>query len=98
MDFMPRGPVVIIGSDIPSIEPVHINRAFQALGPNSTVLGPTLDGGYWLIGLKRCRPTPGLFDNVRWSSGHEFDDTLKNVPAPVALIDRLNDVDTVADL
>ena len=98
MDVMPRGPVVIVGSDIPGIQPRHIDRAFKALRSRETVLGPTPDGGYWLIGLKRCRPVPRLFDHVRWSSGHEFNDTLKNVPAPVALIDTLTDVDTAADL
>lgn len=98
MDFMPPGPAVIVGSDIPGIRPVHIDRAFRALGAHNTVLGPTPDGGYWLIGLKRVRRTPALFENVRWSSGHEFGDTLKNVPSPVGIIDTLNDVDVAADL
>ena len=53
LDALPPGPVVIIGSDVPGIRPHHIATAFRALGGSDAVLGPAIDGGYWLIGLKR---------------------------------------------
>lgn len=97
---MPPGPVCIIGADIPGITPAHIASAFAALGDHEAVFGPALDGGYWLVGLKRAGAVPqGLFQGVRWSSEHALADTMATLPGRrVALIDRLRDIDTVADL
>lgn len=97
---MPKGPILIIGADIPGIEPVHIGRAFQALGAHDAVIGPAPDGGYWLIGMAGRRAVPrGLFDGVRWSTQHARADTLATMAdLRVAQIDSLTDVDTVADL
>lgn len=97
---MPKGPVVIVGADIPQILPRHIRSAFRALGSSDAVIGPATDGGYWLIGLKRIRP-PGtnLFNNVRWSGEHALSDTLATLASrKVAFIDTLADVDRAADL
>jgi len=50
----PPGPVVLIGSDIPGIEPHHVMAAFRALLECcDLVFGPAEDGGYWLIGYPR---------------------------------------------
>ena len=48
-----KGPVVIIGADIPNIKVQYIKDAFDALDNNDVVIGPAYDGGYWLIGMKR---------------------------------------------
>jgi len=99
MRAMPPGPVVIIGSDCPAVSAQHINAAFQRLGTHDAVIGPALDGGYWLIGLKRFPRCPRVFDNVRWSSVHTYADTLANMAdLRVALLEPLSDVDTGADL
>jgi uncharacterized protein len=97
---MPPGPVCLIGADIPDVSPTHIARAFQALGDHDAVFGPAPDGGYWLIGAKHGAKLPkGLFDGVRWSTEHALGDTLATLPnLRVAMIDTLQDVDTVADL
>ncbi|NRB01256.1 MAG: glycosyltransferase [Rhodobacteraceae bacterium] len=96
---LPPGPVVIIGADIPGIERNNIRTAFCALQPSAGVIGPSPDGGYWLIGLKRSTAvSPVLFEGVRWSTEHARTDTLRTMPEDTALIDVLNDVDTVADL
>ncbi len=97
---LPRGPVCIVGGDIPGITPAHIARAFAALGNHEAVLGPAPDGGYWLVGMKRVAPPPAtLFQGVRWSSEHTLSDTLDTLPGlRVALVDTLNDVDEAADL
>lgn len=97
---LPPGPVVIVGADIPGITPAHIDRAFKALGSSDAVFGPAPDGGYWLIGLKRIAAVPDrLFSDVRWSSANALQDTMASLPGKsIALIDCLQDVDTVADL
>lgn len=93
----PKGPVVIIGSDIPGIAPRQIARAFAALEAGDAVLGPAPDGGYWAIGLgRRRRLAP--FKAVRWSTPETRKDTLANLRgARVLLVDELIDVDTATE-
>jgi len=100
MQGLPKGPVAIIGADIPTIQKHHINNAFNALGDHDAVFGPAPDGGYWLVGMKRTRAVPTtLFQDVRWSTEHALADTIASIPMlNVALVDELRDVDTVADL
>jgi len=99
-DRLGPGPVIIIGADIPAIRRDHIADAIAALGRHDAVFGPALDGGYWLVGLKRPRPNSRqLFSGVRWSSEHALADTLVGMADKrIALISRLGDVDTAADL
>ena len=98
----PTGPVLIIGADIPDITPALINKAFAALGQNDAVFGPAPDGGYWLIGLKRggTRIPRDFLQNIRWSSEYALEDTIASLgpQARVALIDTLQDIDTLDDL
>ncbi len=96
----PKGPVCLIGSDIPGINRLHIARAFGGLGRNDVVFGPALDGGFWLTGLKRPGRGPRrLFKAVRWSTEHALADCLANTTnLSVALIDALRDIDTIEDL
>ncbi len=97
---LPPGPVVIVGSDIPQVTRRHIAQGFCALGRNDVVFGPASDGGYYLVGQRRRPRTLSLFDNVRWSTGHTLDDTLKNLPSDktVGFLETLSDVDRVEDL
>lgn len=93
---LPRGAVVIIGSDIPGIRPAHIAAAFRTLGRHDVVFGPATDGGYWLVGARRRPVSPQrLFDGVRWSSQHTLADTLANLRPnqTAALIALLDDID-----
>jgi hypothetical protein len=87
-------PAVVVGSDIPGIEPFHLREAFAALGARSIVLGPARDGGYWLIGARHPqRLRAAALDGVRWSSAHAMGDTIARLGA-VALLDLvLDDVD-----
>lgn len=96
----PNGRVCLIGADIPGIKRAHIARAFAALGGNDVVFGPALDGGFWLVGVHNSSAVPAaLFNTVRWSGPHALDDTVASIPgARVGLVDRLQDVDTAADL
>ena len=91
---LPPGDVIIIGSDIPAIEPSHIAHAFQLLGRADAVFGPATDGGYWLVGLKRMPAPPNAFAKVRWSGPHALADTLANLDGKkIALAATLSDVD-----
>lgn len=100
MRDLPPGPVVIIGSDIPDISRGHISGAFAALGKTDAVFGPSEDGGYWLVGLRRRPRIADIFDDIRWSSEETLGDTLRNVKAAalsVAMLERLRDIDTGED-
>ncbi len=96
----PRGPVCVIGSDIPGITAPRIAEAFAALGGHDAVFGPAPDGGYWLIGVRRVRSIPPtLFAGVRWSSAHALADTEASLPGhSIAHVATLRDVDRAADL
>ena len=96
----PPGPVVIVGTDIPGLGRAQVARALDALGAHDWVLGPSGDGGYWLIGAKRLHPGPrDPFQGVRWSSPHTLADTRANLRGTrVAYLERLDDIDTGADL
>ena len=96
----PAGPVCLIGADIPDVKSLHLARAFAALGRHQAVFGPAKDGGFWLVGLKHPARSPrGMFNGVRWSTEHALADSLLTLPDySIALADRMQDVDTVADL
>ena len=95
----PHGPVVLIGSDIPGVGHPHIQSAFRALRRADLVIGPALDGGFWLIGTSGRRQPPVL-DPVRWSTEHALTDTLACLGKRnrVVLLETLRDVDRGTDL
>lgn len=90
--------VVIIGSDCPDVTATDIEDAWLALEGHDVVLGPALDGGYWLIGLRA--PQPALFTGIPWSTDRVFGETMRRArenDLRVALLRELSDVDTAAD-
>lgn len=90
--------VVIIGSDCPDVTAQDIEEAWLALEGHDVVLGPALDGGYWLIGLRAPQPT--LFAGIPWSTDRVFGETMcraREAGLRVALLRELADVDTAAD-
>jgi uncharacterized protein len=97
-DVCGRGPLIVVGTDIPFVTRENIARAFRRLRGADAVLGPAEDGGYWLVGLRRRPTTLKPFENVRWSSPHALADTLANLRGRrVAFADTLFDIDTLAD-
>lgn len=100
LQSLPPGPVVIVGSDIPSIQPKHIQAAFKHLGHHDWVFGPATDGGYWLVGANRRPRLIDPFSSVRWSSAFALSDTLANLPkgTRVAFVETLSDVDEAPEL
>jgi len=86
---------VIIGSDSPDLPAEYVEKAFLRLDENDIVLGPSYDGGYYLIGLKE--PCPDLFKDVKWSSISVMEQTLNNAESTgkkVFLLDKWYDIDT----
>lgn len=90
-------PAVLIGSDIPDIRASDIADALRKVGRTRLVLGPSKDGGFWLI-ARSAWPLPGkLFDDVRLSTEHALADTLKRWNAAAGLVSTLADVDSHKD-
>ncbi|OGQ98574.1 MAG: hypothetical protein A2505_01870 [Deltaproteobacteria bacterium RIFOXYD12_FULL_55_16] len=91
--------VVIIGADCPGLGPDIFAQAFAALARKDLVVGPAMDGGYYLIGLNQ--PAAALFKEIPWGSGEVLAVTLKQAQAlPLAthLLEPLADVDRPEDL
>lgn len=93
--YLPTGPFVVIGTDIPDIQPHHIRQAFKLLGSHDAVFGPADDGGFWLVGLKRHPILTNPYRRrVRWSHPETLADCLKNLKGKkVAFLETLTDVD-----
>jgi len=90
--------VVLIGSDIPGIDEKQINQAFKELETSDIVLGPSGDGGFWLIGLKE---TLNIFSNTDWGSNKVLDQTImaaQKIGKEISFLDTLFDIDTIDDL
>lgn len=91
--------IVIIGSDCYDISAEIINEAFEKLDRNDVSLGPALDGGYYLLGLKALYKA--FFVNKIWSTENVFLDTVEdiyNLQLRHHLLPTLNDIDTLNDL
>ncbi len=99
-------PVVATGSDLPGLPPDRVDEALARLAaePDTVVLGPAADGGYYLIGLARPRPgdaVPDLFTGIRWSGPWTRADTVaaaQRCGLRVELLEPWRDVDDAADL
>jgi len=91
--------IVLIGSDCPEITQSLIDEAFIELSEADSVIGPSDDGGYYLIGLSRFMPE--IFDDVEWSTSSVFSSTittLDDLEATYHVLKKLNDIDTENDL
>jgi rSAM/selenodomain-associated transferase 1 len=91
--------IILIGSDCPDISTKILATAFNALPQADLVLGPAMDGGYYLIGMHTLRPE--LFTDITWGSERVMNETL-NIAASEKLIvkqvDPLHDIDRPEDL
>lgn len=91
--------VVIIGSDCYDLTPEIVEDAFKLLDDHNVVIGPALDGGYYLLGMDRHYSH--LFRNKKWSTPDVLLDTIldtKKLKLSYALLPTLTDVDEEKDL
>ena len=99
-DVFQRGAdrVVLLGTDIWQLKSDHLYQSFDALIENDIVIGPSTDGGYWLMGMNRPFD---LFEGIKWSTDVVLDQTLslaKKQRLRVKTLTPLNDIDTEEDL
>jgi len=96
--------VVIIGTDIPDLTPVDIQKAFVALKQKQLVLGPAKDGGYYLIGLQKNEFSPAvddLFTGITWGEHDVLRKTLQialGLGFSYSLLKEMDDVDRPEDM
>ena len=91
--------VVLVGSDCPGLDAAYVEAAFAALAAADVVLGPALDEGYVLIGVRRVDAR--LFREVDWGTGAVLAQTLARVDAlgwRAALLEPRRDIDRPEDL
>lgn len=65
--------VLVIGIDCPDIDENYILQAFTALEDNDAVIGPAMDGGYVLLGLRKF--SPEIFNDILWGEDSVFEET-----------------------
>jgi len=91
--------VIIIGSDCPDIKKEHLEEAFSLLDQQDVVIGPSKDGGYYLLGMNHF--IPELFTGKSWSTEkliNETEKTLYQLGKRYIKLELLNDIDTKKDL
>ncbi|MBT5031500.1 MAG: glycosyltransferase [Proteobacteria bacterium] len=92
-------PGLVIGSDIPQCNTARLQKAVDILRSGREVIGPTPDGGYYLLGLQK--PKPALFENIDWGSTSVLQQTLgiaRSTQSPLTMLEPLRDLDTMDDL
>ena len=90
---------VIIGSDIPSVKAENIARAFGSLNDSDAVIGPSSDGGYWLIGMRKF--IPEAFGISSWGNSSVLAETVRTLAGlgiSCGTADTLDDLDTPEDV
>lgn len=90
---------LIAGSDCPLLTPKIFEQAFQELDNHDLVLGPALDGGYYLIALKKA--IREIFEDIVWGKEQVLASTLKKAESlklKVKLLEEMSDVDYPEDL
>ena len=90
---------IITASDVPDLSVNELKAAIDALDSNDLVIGPSLDGGYYLLGLKKMEKA--LFKGIDWSTKDVFRQTLhKAMMAGLSVfcLPQLLDIDTKDDL
>jgi rSAM/selenodomain-associated transferase 1 len=95
------GPLLFVGADSPTLPPAFLASALEGLagGRADVALGPTEDGGYYAVGMRRA--AAGLFDSVEWSTPRAYAQTARNAARLGLRLLELPpwyDVDTPADL
>lgn len=92
--------VICIGGDCPNLNHSHIQEASDLLSQNNDlVIGPSEDGGYYLIGMNRLQPE--IFEDIPWSQPDTLKATIKkaeDLDLRTSLLETLYDVDEASEL
>ena len=99
-----RNPILLIGTDLPSISHFELIQAIQILNEKEMVLGPSSDGGYWLIGLSHKLLNPLCswpFSGISWGTDKVLQQTIRLASSNqinYQLLQTKNDLDNIMDL
>ncbi len=99
MAFVDDAPIIFFGSDTPDLSARHVSAAIAGLMTHRLVIGPALDGGYYLIGMRE--PLPQLFGDMPWSTDQVMPETLRRAQQmgiEPLLLEPLSDCDVPEDL
>lgn len=89
--------IIIIGSDLYDLSSTDIDNTFYQLEENDVVIGPALDGGYYLLGMKKMYQQ--VFQNKEWGTETVRKDTLQDlIQQQVKLLEEKNDIDVYEDI
>ncbi|WP_298310485.1 DUF2064 domain-containing protein [uncultured Aquimarina sp.] len=93
--------IITIGNDTPHLKKHHLLESAKQLQNNKFVLGPSVDGGFYLMGLHKSQFNINTFLKLPWQSKHlakSISFLIKNTEIEVAQLEVLYDIDTVDDL
>jgi len=99
-----RNPILLIGTDLPSISHLELIQAITILNHKEMVLGPSRDGGYWLIGLSKKLLNPLCawpFSGISWGTDQVLQKTIQLASLnqiDYQLLQTKNDLDNIMDL
>jgi rSAM/selenodomain-associated transferase 1 len=92
---------VLIGTDSPDLPAPLIGEALSSLKTSHVTLGPSRDGGYYLIGFRHDALLPAAFDGISWGSTEVFRETLEileKAGLAVHILREWRDIDTIEDV
>ena len=92
---------IVLASDIPEISENIINNAFKCLEYKDAVIGPSYDGGYYLLGFNKKSYTTQIFDDISWSTSLVYEETIRKIEdykLQYSVLDKINDMDTIDDI
>ena len=96
--------ILLVGSDSPTLPISYISQALTLLDTRDIAIGPSTDGGYYLIGFSAANvaiAVPFVFENIAWSTAGVFQQTvtrIRSLKATIGLLPPWYDIDTADDL
>jgi glycosyltransferase A (GT-A) superfamily protein (DUF2064 family) len=93
--------VISIGTDIPHLKSAHILKAFKALETSDYVLGPSKDGGFYLMGFKKTYFNKIAFTALPWENSklrRVLNTELQKANKSVSYLELLSDIDDISDI
>jgi len=93
--------VISLGNDIPHLRSNHILKATQNLATSDYVLGPSTDGGFYLMGFKKAHFNKTSFQNLPWQTPklrQRLNTELQHQNESVSYLEMLTDIDDVSDI
>ena len=96
--------IIFIGTDLPDLCHQDLLKTLRELKQNDLILGPSNDGGYWLIGLSEKIISTHLylpFINIKWGTENVFQNTIDNfafIKLKYKFLDHKIDIDTIFDI